>query len=230
MIRKPSKKMILALPKGRLLSDIESLLARADIHPETAFYDHDGRQFRFTTNIPDLDIIRVRAFDVATFVAFGVAQIGIVGLDVLLEFEYPEIYMPLDLNIGHCRLSLAKHKGSNTTLQEGQLHTSISIATKYPQLTKRYCAQRNVRTECIKLNGAVELAINLGLCECIVDLVSTGSTLKKNDLVEVETIAHVTSRLIVNRNALKTNHDSLDALMERFEKATPHHNAIEHTA
>ncbi|MBC6444957.1 MAG: ATP phosphoribosyltransferase [Alphaproteobacteria bacterium GM202ARS2] len=211
--------MILALPKGRILEDITSLLPRANIHPEDAFYDENSRQLRFTTNMPDVDIIRVRAFDVATFVAFGVAHLGIVGLDVLMEFDYPEIYVPLDLNVGRCRIVVAEPH--TVARSDDPIHWShVRVATKYPRLTQRHFVQRGVQVECIKLNGAVELATSLGLCERIVDLVSTGRTLKNNGLTEVEKIADVSSRLIINRAAWKTMPQAIAPLISQFEKAT----------
>ena len=215
---KNKQKLILALPKGRILQDITSLLPKAQILPEDDFYHDHNRKLRFTTNSADIDIIRVRAFDVATFVAFGVAHIGIVGLDVLMEFDYPEIYAPLDLNVGHCRIVVAEP--ADFARSDNPIHWShLRVATKYPSLTKRYFQKRRVHVECIKLNGAVELATTLGLCERIVDLVSTGQTLKKNGLVEVEKIADVTSRLIINRSAFKTLASHITPLIERFTKA-----------
>ena len=108
MSSEANEKLILALPKGRILKEAAPLFARAGIEPEAAFADPEARQLRFATNHPDLDIIRVRSFDVATFVAFGAAQLGIAGGDVLMEFDYPEIYAPIDLGIGHCRLAVAE--------------------------------------------------------------------------------------------------------------------------
>jgi ATP phosphoribosyltransferase len=129
--------------------------------------------------------IRVRAFDVATFVAHGAAQIGIVGSDVVEEFDYSELYAPVDLDIGHCRLSVAEPEdlaGENDP--RGWSH--VRVATKYPHLTRKHFEARGVQAECVKLNGAMELAPSLGLSRRIVDLVSSGATLKENGLVEVE--------------------------------------------
>ena len=195
--------LILALPKGRILREVMPLVRAAGIEPEPAFNDPASRLLMFSTNLPGVSIIRVRSFDVATFVAFGAAHLGVAGNDVLLEFDYPEIFAPVDLHIGNCRLSVA---ASKLILEEEDPSrwSHITIATKYPQITKRYFADRGVQAECIKLNGALELAPNLGLCQRIVDLVSTGKTLKENELVEVETIAEISSRFIVNRTALKT--------------------------
>lgn len=210
--------LILALPKGRIMSEVNPLLAKAGIEPEAAFADEDSRQLRFKTSEPGLEIIRVRSFDVATFVAFGAAHLGVAGNDVIMEFDYPDLYAPVDLNIGHCRLSVAEPRD----LVEGDdpsRWSHIRVATKYPAMTRRHFAARGVQAEVIKLNGAMELAPSLGLCRRIVDLVSTGNTLKANDLVEVEHIAKITSRLIVNRAALKTRPHAVNTWVERFREA-----------
>ncbi len=211
--------LTLALPKGRILAQAMPLVRAAGIEPEAAFDDPANRQLRFTTNHRHISIIRVRSFDVATFVAFGAAQLGIAGNDVLMEFDYPEIYAPLDLEIGHCRLAVAEPQAL-LAADDPTRWSHIRVATKYPAITERHFAARGVQAECIKLSGAMELAPKLGLCQRIVDLVSTGSTLKANGLVEVETIAEVTSRLVVNRAALKTRSAEISAWIERFREAT----------
>ncbi len=213
-----SQKLVIALPKGRILREAVPLLQRAGITPEPAFDDPASRLLRFTTNIPDLDIVRVRSFDVATFVAFGAAQMGIAGNDVLMEFQYPEIYAPLDLGIGRCHMAVAEPAEMLADDDPGRW-SHIRIATKYPSITRRHFAARGVQAECIHLNGAMELAPSLGLCRRIVDLVSSGETLRANGLVEVERIAEVTSRLIVNRAAAKTRPDDLAGWIERFRGA-----------
>jgi ATP phosphoribosyltransferase len=209
--------LVLALPKGRILKELAPLMEKAGIRPEAAFHDDKSRQLRFSTNHPGLEIVRVRSFDVATFVAFGAAQIGVAGNDVLMEFDYPEIYAPVDLDIGHCRLAVAEPRALSEK-DDPQQWSHIRVATKYPDITRRHFAARGVQAECIKLNGAMELAPNLGLCRRIVDLVSTGATLAANDLVEVELIANVTSRLIVNRAALKTRPADVGTWVERFQE------------
>jgi ATP phosphoribosyltransferase len=213
-----SQKLVIALPKGRILKEAMPLLRRAGIEPEAAFDDPDSRLLRFTTNVPDLDIVRVRSFDVATFVAFGAAQMGIAGNDVLMEFQYPEIYAPLDLGIGRCRIAVAEPAELLADDDPGRW-SHIRVATKYPGITRRHFAARGVQAECIHLNGAMELAPSLGLCRRIVDLVSSGATLRANGLVEVERIAEVTSRLIVNRAAAKTRPDQLAGWIERLQGA-----------
>lgn len=207
--------LVMALPKGRILKEVLPLLKRAGIEPEAEFHDDNSRKLRFATNHPGLELIRVRSFDVATFVAFGAAQLGVAGNDVLMEFDYPEIYAPLDLNIGHCRLSVAEPAEIHQA-DDPQRWSHVRVATKYPHVTQAHFASRGVQAECIKLNGAMELAPLLGLCRRIVDLVSTGATLKANGLAEVEVIAQVTSRLVVNRAALKTRPTEVGGWIEKI--------------
>ena len=213
-----SQNFVIALPKGRILKEAVPLLRHAGIEPEAGFYDPDSRLLRFSTNVPALEIVRVRSFDVATFVAFGAAQIGIAGNDVLMEFKYPEIYTPLDLGIGRCHMAVAEPRKMSVEDDPGQW-SHIRVATKYPKLTRRHFAARGVQAECIHLNGAMELAPSLGLCQRIVDLVSSGETLRANGLVEVERIAEVTSRLIINRAAAKTQPALLSEWVDRFRRA-----------
>lgn len=211
--------LVLAVPKGRILKELRPVLDAVGIEPEAAFDDPDSRALRFATNRPEVEIVRVRSFDVATFVAFGAAHLGVAGNDVLLEFDYPEIYAPVDLGIGHCRLAVAEPE-SLSAGDDPSRWSHIRVATKYPNVTRRHFARRGVQAECIKLNGAMELAPNMGLCRRIVDLVSTGGTLKANGLVEIETLAEVTSRLIVNRTALKTRPEQMGHWIDRFAEAS----------
>jgi len=210
--------LVIALPKGRILDEAGPLLARAGIFPEADYADESSRRLRFPTNHPGLDAIRVRSFDVATFVAFGAAQLGICGGDVLMEFDYPEIYAPLDLGIGKCRISVAEPKDDvgNTDFART---SHLRVASKYPNVAKKHFAAKGVQAEIVALNGSMELAPGLGLSRVIVDLVQTGSTLKANGLVETDVIAQVSSRLIVNRIALKTRPDEIGAWIEAFRKA-----------
>jgi ATP phosphoribosyltransferase len=210
--------LILALPKGRILSECGPLLARAGIVPSPDYADEDSRRLRFPTENPMLDVIRVRPFDVATFVAFGAAHIGICGADVLMEFDYPEVYAPLDLGIGTCRVSVAEPLQTAGT-DDPSRWSQVRVASKYPNIARRHYAGRGIHAEVVHLNGAMELAPGLGLCRVIVDLVQTGSTLKANGLVETEVIAEVTSRLIVNRTALKTQPEAVGAWIARFRAA-----------
>jgi ATP phosphoribosyltransferase len=213
-----NEQLVLALPKGRILAEAVPLMRRAGIEIEPAFDDPDERQLRFRTNHDGLDIVRVRSFDVPTFVAFGAAHLGVTGADDLMEFDYPEIYAPLDLKIGRCRMIVAG-PAEDAGHDDLQRLSHIRIATKYPEITRRYFAARGVQAECIKLNGAVELAPGMGLSRQIVDLVQTGSTLKANNLVEIEEIARITSRLIVNRAALKTRPEEVGRWIDRFREA-----------
>lgn len=211
-----SNPLTFAVPKGRILDEALPLMARAGVVPEAGFHDKGNRALSFAcaqNDIwgPDMRVIRVRAFDVATFVAHGAAQVGIVGSDVVEEFGYPDLYAPVDLAIGHCRLSVAEPRG-----QAGvPLASHLRVASKYPNLTHRHFERMGVQAEVVKLNGAMELAPGLGLASRIVDLVSTGRTLKDNGLVETGTILNVSARLIVNRAALKTD-ARVGALVEAF--------------
>jgi ATP phosphoribosyltransferase len=210
--------IIIAVPKGRILAEVMPLFARAGIHPEPAFADENSRALRFATDRPDIGLIRVRAFDVATFVAHGAAQLGIVGSDVLMEFDYSELYAPVDLDIGHCRLSVAEPVDLAAN-DDPRSWSHVRVATKYPGVTRRFFEARGIQAECVKLNGAMEIAPVLGLASRIVDLVSTGRTLKENGLVEVETIAEVSSRLVANRVAFKTRSREILPLIEAFRDA-----------
>ncbi|MDE1466268.1 ATP phosphoribosyltransferase [Aurantiacibacter sp. D1-12] len=208
--------LIFAVPKGRILDEAVPLMERADVVPEAAFHDKKDRSLSFADTSGDMRIFRVRAFDVATFVAFGAAQMGIVGSDVIEEFNYSELYAPVDLGIGACRLSVAEPV-EPVEYKYGKA-SHLRVATKYPNITSRHFERQGIQAECIKLNGAMELAPFSGLAGRIVDLVSTGQTLKSNGLVEKEQIMQVTSRLIVNRAALKTD-PRVAALVERFRVA-----------
>ena len=200
-----------AVPKGRILDEALPLMARAGVVPDAEFHDKASRALSFACTDAQLRLIRVRAFDVATFVAHGAAQVGIVGSDVVEEFGYPDLYAPVDLDIGHCRLSVAEPAGQDDAGAASHLH----VASKYPNLTRRHFERLGVQAEVVKLNGAMELAPGLGLASRIVDLVSSGRTLKDNGLVETSVILPVSARLIVNRAALKTD-PRVGALVERF--------------
>ncbi len=202
-----------AVPKGRILDEALPVMARAGLVPESAFHDKGNRALSFACEGGAARLIRVRAFDVATFVAFGAAQAGIVGSDVIEEFDFSELYAPVDLDIGHCRLSVAEPSEAAQHSPGNPSH--LRVATKYPNLTKRWFEAQGIQAECIKLNGAMELAPSLGLAGRIVDLVSTGRTLKDNGLVETDRIMDISARLVVNRAALKTD-PRVAALVERF--------------
>jgi ATP phosphoribosyltransferase len=211
-------KLVLALPKGRILTKVLPVLARAGLEPEAAFFDSDDRRLSFGTNHENIDIIRVRSFDVATFLAYGAAHIAIAGSDVLMEFDHPEIYAPVDLGIGACRMVVASEAHLAET-EDPRSWSHVRVATKYPKVTARHFARRGVQAECIKLNGAMELAPSMGLCRRIVDLVETGSTLIANGLVEVEEITTITSRLAVNRAAWKQHPVLINGWIEKIRQA-----------
>lgn len=201
-----------AVPKGRILDEALPMMARAGVVPEAAFHDKTNRALTFASEDGTMRLIRVRAFDVATFVAHGAAQAGIVGSDVVEEFHYPDLYAPVDLGIGRCRLSVAEPRGGSATPARA---SHLRVATKYPSLTRRHFERQGIQAECVKLNGAMEIAPALGLARTIVDLVSSGRTLADNGLAEREIVIEVSARLIVNRAALKTD-PRLSVLVDRF--------------
>jgi ATP phosphoribosyltransferase len=207
-----NKPLTFAVPKGRILDEALPRMAAAGVVPEAEFHDKNSRALSFACQDSTMRIIRVRAFDVATFVAHGAAQVGIVGSDVVEEFAYAELYAPIDLDIGHCRLSVAEPVDSAAS--DGAV-SHLRVASKYPNLTRQHFESQGIQAEVVKLNGAMELAPGLGLASRIVDLVSTGRTLKDNGLVETSIILPVSARLIVNRAALKTD-ARVAALVERF--------------
>ena len=208
--------IIFAIPKGRILDEALPLMQAAGIEPEAAFFDEASRALLFATDDPAVSIIRVRAFDVATFVAHGAAHIGIVGSAVIDEFDYSGLYAPVDLGIGRCRISVAMPQGAPDDVNGGH----IRVATKYPATTSRYYHARGIQAECVKLNGAMELAPSLGLSGRIVDLVSSGKTLAENGLVETAIISQVSARLIVNRAAYKMMSGTVPAMVQRFRELT----------
>jgi len=213
-----SSGLVIAVPKGRILEELAPLFQKVGIRPERAFFDDGERQLQFTCEGSDISLIRVRSFDVATFVAFGAAQMGVCGSDVLMEFDYSDLYAPLNLNIGHCRLCVAEPVDISEKEDLARL-SHLRVATKYPHVTRKYFAEKGIQAECIKLGGAMEIAPKLGLAGRIVDLVSSGKTLKANGLREVTTIAEISSRLIVNRAAFKTRSAEMNALIEKFRGA-----------
>jgi len=211
-----SKKIIIALPRGRILKECKKILNKTSFAPEPLLYDKHTRKLTFSSSDKNIDYIMVSAFDVCTFVAFGAAQIGIAGDDVIQEYQYSEVYAPLDLNIGHCRLSVA----APTKLiknEDPSTWSNIRVATKYPNLTKSFFASRGIQVEAIKLNGSMELAPSLSMCKRIVDLVSTGKTLKENGLTEVEKIIDVQSKLIINRSAFKTKTKKIEIILNQIK-------------
>ncbi len=207
-----------ALPKGRIMQDSMELFARVGITcPEM---DDPGRKLVFENATDRLRFMAVRAQDVPTYVEHGCADLGVAGKDTLLEQER-DLYEPLDLQFGYCRLVVAEPKALRQE-DDPAGWSNIRVATKYPNVTEKYFAAKGVQVEVIKLYGSIELAPLVGLAERIVDLVSTGGTLRENGLVEVETIAEVTSRLIVNRASLKTKHRRITRLIDDLEAVIEH--------
>ena len=212
-----SSKIIIAVPRGRILDDCKKILDKTSFAPDPLLYDDKCRKLSFSSVDKNVNFIKVRAFDVCTFVAFGAAHLGIAGDDVIQEFNYSEVYAPLELKIGLCRLSVA---ASKKILKEEDPSTwsNIRIATKYPNITKNFYAEKGIQVESIKLNGSMELAPSLSMCSRIVDLVSTGKTLKENGLQEIETILNIQSKLIINRTAYKTKTKKIESIIELFKK------------
>tara|TARA_B100001123_G_C15180143_1_gene975030 strand:- start:145 stop:792 length:648 start_codon:yes stop_codon:yes gene_type:complete len=213
---KINSKIVLAIPKGRISEEIISLLSSLNIKPEKDFFKNENRKLLFDTNTKNFFFTKVRNFDVPTIVAFGGADFGIVGSDVLNEFDYEEIYSPIDLNLGKCSMVLAKSKNKNFNYIDST--NVIKVATKYPITTQNFFESKGKQVESIKLNGAIEIAPQLGISEMIVDLVSTGKTLKENNLEVVEKISEISSKLIVNRVSLKTKSEDINNVINLFEK------------
>ena len=213
-----NKKIIIAIPKGRILKELQPILKRVNIVPENSFNGENNRKLMFKTSDKDIIIIIVRSFDVANFVAFGGAHLGIVGSDVIKEFSFDEIYAPVNLGIGKCRMSVAQPE-TLAARDNPQSWSHVRVATKYPKITKNYFAERGVQAECLKLNGSLEIAPMLGLTKRIVDLVSSGKTLKENGLSEIEKIMDISSFLIVNKNTAKSKPEIIKKIINRFRKA-----------
>ena len=215
--KKIEKKIIIAIPKGRILKELTPILIKVNILPEKEFFNLNSRKIMFSSNNKLVDFIKVRSFDVVNFVAYGGAHLGIVGLDVIEEFSHEEIYAPVNLGIGVCRLSVAEPL-KMALKDDPKTWSHLKIATKYPKITKKHFALRGVQAECLKLNGALEIAPKLDLSSRIVDLVSTGKTLKENGLIEIEKIMDITSFLIVNRNMVKTYPNKIKKIIADFRK------------
>lgn len=207
----------LALSKGRIFDDTAPLLAAAGI--ELVRDADQSRALIVPTGDPSLRLIIVRASDVPTYVQYGGADLGVAGRDVLLESGVEGLYAPIDLGIGRCRLCVAAPRGFDyaSAVRRG---ARLRIATKYVRAAREHFARKGVHVDLIKLYGSMELAPLVGLADAIVDVVSTGSTLRANDLVEVEEIMPITSRLVVNRASLKTKSALLSPLLAALERAS----------
>jgi len=204
-----SKEITIALSKGRILDQTLPLLARIGIEPDPD--DLAGRKLILGTNQAAVKLVIVRATDVPTYVSYGAADLGVAGKDVLLEHRGEPLYEPLDLKIANCRLMLAG-------FADRALPERPRIATKYIHTTRDYFARQGAQAEIIKLYGSMELAPIVGLADAIVDLVDTGDTLRANGLVPLQEIALISSRLVVNRAAMKLKHDETTALVESFAR------------
>jgi len=205
-----SDNITIAVSKGRIFKDAMPLLDALDIYPAEA--PETTRKLILETNRPEVKIIIVRATDVPTYVEYGAADIGIAGKDVLLEYNGKGLYEPLDLKIAQCKMVVAELKNSRNEDKGGRKR----IATKYVNTARNYFASQGKQVEIIKLYGSMELAPVLGLADQIVDLVDTGNTLKANGLVEVETITDISSRLIVNKGAMKMKNDLIKPMIEKL--------------
>lgn len=207
----------IAIPKGRILEESVELFGKIGIDCRELL--SDSRKLIFENAEQRMRYMIVRATDVPTYVEYGSADLGIVGKDTLMEQE-KDLYEPLDLKFGYCRMMVAEPVGLADE-DDPARWSNIRIATKYPTVTEKYFSAKGVQVEIIKLYGSIELAPLVGLSERIVDLVSTGETLKQNGLVEVETIAEITTRLVVNRASLKTKHERISKIIEALEKQLP---------
>jgi len=206
----------IALSKGRIFEETAPLLARAGLRPKED--PERSRRLVIGTQRRDVRLIVVRASDTPTYVQYGGADLGIAGRDVLAEHGGAGLYQPLDLGIAACRMMVAVRKGFDyaAAVRQG---ARLRVATKYLNTTREHFAAKGVHVDLIRLYGSMELAPLTGLADAIVDLVSTGRTLRENGLVEVEEIMPVSARLIVNQAALKTKRAQLQPLIEAFAKA-----------
>lgn len=208
--------LTIALSKGRIFEETLPLLAAAGIEPAEA--PEESRKLIIGTNLPAVRLVIVRASDVPTYVQYGAADFGIAGKDVLTEHGGEGLYQPLDLQIAKCRMMVAVPKGFDYTAASTP-GSRLRVATKYPDIAAEHFAGKGVHVDIIKLYGSMELAPLVGLSDAIVDLVSTGGTLKANNLEAVEHIADVSSRLVVNKAALKTKHALIEPIIEAFAGA-----------
>lgn len=206
----------IALSKGRIYDETVPLLAAAGISVSEDI--EKSRKLIFETNKSDVRVVLVRASDVPVYVQYGGADLGVAGLDSLIEHGAQGLYQPLDLKIARCRVSVAVRNGFDYALAVKQ-GARLRIATKYPEIARNFFATKGVHVDMVKLYGSMELAPLTGMADAIVDLVSTGNTLKANDLVEVEPIMEISSRLVVNQAALKLKREPLHHIIDAFAEA-----------
>lgn len=206
-----TRPLILGLPKGRILDEAAKIFAKAGYDLSALFAD--SRKLVFECG--PLRVLVLRNSDIATYVAYGAADIGVVGSDVLAE-EGRDLYEPLDLGIGRCRMIVAERAKQRV---DDRSLSHLRIATKYPRTTRAYLQKKGITAEVIELSGAIELGPLTGLCDRIVDITQTGETLRQNGLVEIDTIAEVSSRLVVNPARLKLDGERIGALIDALERA-----------
>lgn len=205
MVERTTQPLVMALTKGRILDEVMPLLEQAGIR---LLEDHSkSRKLIFDTNLPDLRIMIVRGSDVPTYVEFGSADLGVVGKDLLMEYGEGAFYEPLDLGIAKCRLMTAAPVGAVSP------RGRVRVASKFVNIARRYFAEQGLQTDIIKLNGALELAPSMGLADWIVDIVDSGNTLRANGLEPLQLIADISSRIIVNKAAMKIKHTELSGLL-----------------
>lgn len=202
---------VIALTKGRILEEVLPLFERAGIAPLEDI--NSSRKLIFDTTVAHVQIMVIRGSDVPTYVEFGSADLGVVGKDLLLEYGSEGFYEPLDLRLARCRLMTAALVGAKPVTGR------IKVATKFANITKRYFAEQGIQIEIIKLNGALELAPSMGLADIIVDIVDSGNTLKANGLEPLQLIAPVSSRVIVNKAAMKMKHAVIRPLLQQLAEA-----------
>ena len=203
--------LTIALAKGRILDETLPLLARAGIEPDENLAT--SRKLVFTTNHPHIRLVLIRSADVATYVQYGAADLGIAGKDVLVEHGGEGLYERLDLKIAPCRMMTAGIKDRPPP------RNRVRVATKYPRITRRFFLEQGRQVELIKLYGSMELAPMVGLADLIVDLVDTGNTLKANGLTPIDLIMEISSRLIINRASMKTKNRAIESIVADIEQA-----------
>lgn len=205
------QKLVIALTKGRILDEVLPLLEQAGIVPAEDL--HKSRKLIFDSNLPHVRLMVIRGSDVPTYVELGSADIGIAGKDMILEYGSRGYYEPLDLRLARCRLMTAAMVGARLDSPR------LRVASKFVNVAKQYFSQQGRQVDIIKLNGALELAPLMGLADCIVDIVDTGNTLRANGLEPRDLIAEVSTRVIVNRAAMKIKHAQVQALLQRLQRA-----------
>jgi ATP phosphoribosyltransferase len=206
-----TRPIILAMPKGRILEEGAAVFARAGYDLSPVFGDNR----RLVHECGPIRVLVLRNSDIATYVAHGAADLGIAGSDVLDE-EGRDLFEPLDLGIGRCRMIVAERADARI---DDRALSHLRIASKYPRTTRAYLQRKGITAEVIKLSGAIELGPLTGLCDRIVDITQTGETLRQNGLVEIDTVAQVSTRLVVNPARLKLDGERLGALIEAMERA-----------